>query len=140
MLTTFYKHPAEIVLDSVLSSVIAYTLLGVNPHAAVITFVITALAEMFYHWNTWILNWLGYFIQRPESHCVHHQTGVHRYNYSGLPIWDMLFDTFKNPETFERDCGFRDRREEQVGTMLLGHNVLQSDPFTYRRSGAIKTG
>ncbi|MGH8398327.1 MAG: sterol desaturase family protein [Gammaproteobacteria bacterium] len=132
LLTTFYKHPVEILLDSVLSSLIAYTILGASTQAATLAFVMTGLAEMFYHWNIRTPRWLGYFIQRPESHCVHHQTGVHRYNYSDLPIWDMLFGTFKNPRIFTRECGFNQDREQRMGEMLRGRNVLHSDPFTYK--------
>lgn len=133
LLTTFYKHPVEIVVDSVMSSAVAYTLLGVSPQAATMAFVMTGLAEMFYHWNIRTPQWLGYLIQRPESHCVHHQTGVHRYNYSDLPIWDMLFGTFKNPRTFTRECGFAEDREQRMREMLMGRNVLRSDPYAYRQ-------
>lgn len=133
LLTTFYKHPVEIFVDSVLTSLIAYTLLGVSAPAATAAFVMTGLVEMFYHWNIRTPHWLGYVVQRPESHCIHHMTGVHRYNYSDLPLWDILFGTFRNPRTFESTCGFDDDREEKVGTMLLGRNVLKSDPFAYRR-------
>jgi sterol desaturase/sphingolipid hydroxylase (fatty acid hydroxylase superfamily) len=41
--------------------------------------------------------WLGYFIERPESHSLHHQRGVHRHNDADLPVLDMLFGTFHNP-------------------------------------------
>jgi sterol desaturase/sphingolipid hydroxylase (fatty acid hydroxylase superfamily) len=132
LLTTFYKHPLEIVIDSMLSSLVAYALLGVSTQAAIMAFVMTGLAEMFYHWNIRTPRWLGYFIQRPESHCVHHQTGVHRYNYSDLPIWDIAFGTFRNPGTFMRDCGFNQDREQRMGAMLIWKNVLQSDPYAYK--------
>ena len=56
------------------------------------------MAELLYHWNVSTPAWLGYLIQRPESHCVHHQHGLHRYNYADLPVWDMLFGTFRNPD------------------------------------------
>ncbi len=129
LLTTFYKHPVEIVLDSILSSLVAYTLLGLSPAAGTMAFVMTGLAEMFYHWNIRTPQWLGCFIQRPESHCVHHQRGVHRYNYSDLPIWDLLFGTFKNPPSYTRDCGFDGEREEKLADMLKGKNVLRSDAY-----------
>jgi len=140
LFTTFYKHPVEIVLDSMLSSLVAYTLLGLSPAAATAAFAMTGLAEMFYHWNIHTPRWLGYFIQRPESHCVHHQRGVHRYNYSDLPIWDMLFGTFKNPAVFERECGFDGQREERVLTMLKGENVLRSDAYTAAPSWVKRLG
>ena len=46
--------------------------------------------------------WLGYLVQRPESHSVHHQRGVHAYNYSDLPLFAE-----PGPET-ERDMGADD--------------------------------
>jgi sterol desaturase/sphingolipid hydroxylase (fatty acid hydroxylase superfamily) len=130
LLTTFYKHPVEIVLDSMLSSLVAYTLLGLSPAAGTMAFVMTGLAEMFYHWNVRTPHWVGFLIQRPESHCVHHQRGVHRYNYSDLPIWDMLFGTFKNPPAYVHECGFDGEREERVFSMLKGVNVLRSDAYS----------
>ena len=129
LLTTFYKHPVEIMLDSMLSSLVVYTLLGLSPTAGTLAFVMTGLAEMFYHWNIRTPRWIGYLIQRPESHCVHHQRGVHRYNYSDLPVWDMLFGTFNNPAAFTRECGFDGEREERLNDMLRGRNVLRSDAY-----------
>jgi len=40
---------------------------------------------------------MGYFIQRPEAHCVHHRLGFHYHNFADLSLWDMLFGTFRNP-------------------------------------------
>ena len=54
---------------------------------------------MFQHWNVKTPRWLGYIIQRPESHGLHHELGVHARNYSDFPLWDMLMGTFVNPET-----------------------------------------
>ena len=68
-------------------------------------------------------HWLGYLIQRPESHCVHHQRGRHRNNYSDLPLWDMLFGTFENPRAQPGPCGFAQEAEQQLGPMLVGHGM-----------------
>jgi len=81
------------------------------------------LAEFVYHWNVRTPHWLGYWIQRPESHCVHHQEGLHHYNYADLPIWDMLFGTFHNPRNWNGRCGFGPRGEHHLGEMLLGRIV-----------------
>ena len=67
--------------------------------------------------------WLGYLFQRPESHCVHHQEGVHSYNYADLPLWDMLFGTFRNPKSCEARCGFGPAREHAAAEMLAGVDV-----------------
>ena len=48
----------------------------------------------------------AYIFQRPESHCVHHQEGLHSFNYADLPLWDMLFGTFRNPKEWQSRCGF----------------------------------
>ncbi|HEU4996837.1 MAG TPA: sterol desaturase family protein [Gemmatimonadaceae bacterium] len=73
VLTSFYKHPAEITLNSILSASIVYTLLGVSVPAAALYTVFTAVAEFFYHWNIRTPAWLGPIFQRPESHRVHHE-------------------------------------------------------------------
>jgi len=64
--------------------------------------------------------WLGFLVQRPESHCIHHQEGVHSFNYADLPLWDMLFGTFRNPVRFAARCGFGPQGELRLGTMLRG--------------------
>lgn len=61
---------------------------------------------MFQHANIRTPRWLGYLIQRPESHAVHHGRGIHRYNYADLPLWDIIFGTFRNPETATGEVGF----------------------------------
>src|SRR5260370_10151383 len=63
--------------------------------------MVSGLAELVYHWNVKTPHWLGYIFQRPESHCIHHQEGVHAFNYSDLPMWDMLFGTYRNPLEWE---------------------------------------
>ncbi|SRR5579864_6447134 len=124
VITSFYKHPFEIVINSLLSSAILYLAVGVGPAAASSAVLLSGLAELFYHWNVPTPYWLGYLFQRPESHCVHHQEGVHSFNYSDLPLWDMLFGTFRNPSRWEARCGFGDR-EQRFGEMLIGVDVNQ---------------
>lgn len=123
VITSFYKHPVEIVANGLLSSAIAYFLVGLDPLAAGYAVLLTGLAELFYHWNVRTPHWLGYLIQRPESHCVHHQEGLHRHNYGDLPLWDMLFGTFHNPRDWDARCGFGDAAEQQLGRMLRGKEV-----------------
>jgi len=124
VVTSFYKHPLEIALNSVLSSVVLYLVAGCSPEAASIAVLLTGLAELFYHWNVRTPHWLGYLIQRPESHRVHHQRGVHHDNYSDLPLWDILFGTFHNPRHEQVETGFTDTQEQRVTEMLLGRDVV----------------
>ena len=60
---------------------------------------------------------------RPESHAAHHERGVHAFNYCDLPLWDILFGTFRNPSAFEGQAGFWDGASSRIGAMLLGRDV-----------------
>lgn len=123
LLTSFYKHPVEITINSILSSLIVYTLLGCSITASAYYTVLIAVAEYFYHWNINTPHWLGYLIQRPESHRVHHQYQHHTNNFADLPIWDKLFGTFKNPKTFTGQCGYDDWREDRFEDLLLFRDI-----------------
>lgn len=125
VITSFYKHPFEIFANSILSSAIVYLGVGLGPVAAANAVLLSGLAELFYHWNVSTPYWLGYWFQRPESHCVHHQEGVHAYNYADLPLWDMLFGTFRNPHQWQAHCGFGPYGEQRVIEMLRGVDVTR---------------
>ena len=79
-----------------------------------------AFNAAFQHANIRTPRWLGYLIQRPESHGVHHGRGIHRYNYADLPLWDMVFGTFRNPqpEATPRTAGFYPGASARLATML----------------------
>ncbi len=123
VLTSFYKHPVEILINSLLSSAIVYTLLGCNIRAAAYYTVLTAVAEYFYHWNIKTPRWFGYVVQRPESHRVHHQYRHHTNNFADLPVWDLLFGTFNNPRRPAGRCGFDDWREDRFEDLLAFRDV-----------------
>ena len=118
--TSFYKHPVEILLNGLLSSLILHVLMGLSPASASVVVTITGLAELVYHSNLRTPYWLGFVFQRPESHRRHHERDHHRGNYSDLPLWDLLFGTFDNPRECPRECGFGAEREQQIFRMLLG--------------------
>ena len=124
VLTSFYKHPLEIVLNTLLSALICYPLMGCSStQGAAYTFVI-ALAEMFYHWNVHTPRWIGVLLQRPESHRLHHRRFHHTKNYGDLPLWDWLFGTYSNPRQADRVvCGFGEEAEGAFGAMLLTRPV-----------------
>lgn len=127
IITSFYKHPFEIFLNSILSSAILYLGIGLNPTAAAQAVLLSGLAELFYHWNVGTPHWLGYIFQRPESHCVHHQDGLHTYNYADLPVWDIVFGTFHNPRDWRERCGFGSHGEERLMEMLCGMDISQAE-------------
>jgi len=123
ILTSYYKHPVEILANSWLSTAILYFVVGVGPRACAYAVLLTGLAELFYHWNVRTPYRLGFLVQRPESHCVHHQRGLHGFNYADLPVWDMLFGTFRNPRAWNESCGFAGDGEQRLGAMLIGREV-----------------
>lgn len=123
VITSFYKHPLEILVNGALSSFILYAIVGVDAAAGAFAVALTGLAELFYHWNVRTPYWLGFIFQRPESHCIHHQYGKHRNNYSDLPLWDMLFGTFENPGRLNALCGFGPEGEHRLAEMLAGRDI-----------------
>ena len=122
-ITAFYKHPAELVVNSILSGLIAYTLLGLSIEGAAWMTMFSALGEFFYHMNVKTPRWVGYIIQRPEMHRIHHERDKHTSNFGDLPVFDILFGTYVNPKTYEGPCGFREPRESKVLEMLLFRDV-----------------
>jgi len=126
-ITSFYKHPVEIICNSIIIGSVNFILLGLSIEAAGWNLLIAAVAEYLYHMNIKTPYWLGFIFQRPEMHRVHHQKGKHFNNFSDLPIWDMIFGTFKNPKNRDMKCGFETEREAKLNEMLLFKNV--NNPF-----------
>jgi len=123
IVTSFYKHPLEIVANGVLSSAICYFVVGLGSSAAAGAVLLSGLAELVYHWNVRTPYWMGFVFQRPESHLVHHERGRHARNYSDIPAWDMLFGTFENPRADPAACGFDPEKEARLADMLAFRDV-----------------
>ena len=119
MLTAFYKHPLEIMADSMLSSSVLFMVLGASPAGAAWFNVFAVFGEYFYHSNLRTPRWVGYFLQRPEHHSVHHQLDVHKFNFGDITWWDRLFGTFRECADFAERCGFPEGHEQQLGDMLI---------------------
>ena len=123
-ITSFYKHPLEIILNSLLMGSISYLLLGLNVEAVAWTILYSSIGEYVYHMNIRTPQWIGYIFQRPEMHKIHHKEGVHYNNFSDLPLWDMLFGTYENPKERVKDaCGFCDMKEREFIKILGFKNV-----------------
>ncbi|HET9931637.1 MAG TPA: sterol desaturase family protein [Polyangiaceae bacterium] len=118
-----YLHPLDIGASIVLSLLVTVFVLGLDPVAAAIVGYVGAFYAMFQHLNVKTPPWLGYLIQRPESHCLHHERGVHARNYSDLPLWDIVFGTFHNPRSFAGEVGFGGPAPRRIVAMLLGVDV-----------------
>lgn len=118
-----FFHPLEMVVQVLLQLFVTVLVLGLDPLAAALTGVVAAIYGMFQHWNVRTPVWVGYFIQRPEAHCLHHRRGVHASNYGDLPWWDLLFGTFRNPPASEGACGFDAPADRRVGAMIAWQDV-----------------
>jgi sterol desaturase/sphingolipid hydroxylase (fatty acid hydroxylase superfamily) len=123
VITSFYKHPGEMVVNSIIGSVLVYTLLGLSPAAGAVYTLCTAVGEFFYHTSIRTPRWIGYVFQRPEMHRIHHQYGRHKNNYGDIVWWDMLFGTYENPKEWVHTCGFDEAREQQLLRMLAYQDV-----------------
>ncbi|HVM84400.1 MAG TPA: sterol desaturase family protein [Candidatus Binatia bacterium] len=111
-------HPLEFSVFMAMGTVIPTFVLGLDPVAAALTGYVANFYSYFQHLNMRTPRWLGHLIQRPEAHCIHHQRDVHAWNYGDLPVWDMLFGTWRNPESFEGAVGFDTPADGRLAAML----------------------
>ncbi len=123
VITSFYKRPGEMVVNSIIGSLLVYAFLGLSFEAGAIYTLCTALGEFFYHTNIKTPRWVGFFFQRPEMHRIHHQHGRHKNNYGDITWWDMLFGTYENPKEWVHTCGFDADKEEMLLPMLAYRDV-----------------
>jgi len=131
--SAYYLSPLDVFNFTTLSSLVFFPMLGVSLEAGLWGSAFLTFNAMFQHANVATPRWLGYLIQRPESHGIHHERGVHRHNYSDLPLWDMVFGTFENPEAWEGSAGFYDGASTRILDMLRFRDV--STPQTQRPAG-----
>lgn len=121
--SAFWFSPLDMVGWTVLSSLCLTLIVGITAEAATVVLLATTFMSIFQHSNIRTPRWLGYVVQRPESHSRHHQRGVHAGNYSDLPLYDMLFGTFHNPRDFAPATGFHDGASARVADMLRFRDV-----------------
>lgn len=122
-ITSFYKHPVEIAADSIVTVFFIYCVMGGSAEAGAWTSFFGATGEYFYHSNLKTPQWIGYVLQRPEHHSIHHAVDIHKYNYGDITWWDRIFGTFKEAETFAPACGFPNDNERHLGKMLQFKDV-----------------
>jgi sterol desaturase/sphingolipid hydroxylase (fatty acid hydroxylase superfamily) len=58
---------------------------------------------------------------------VHHARGIHHYNFSDLPLFDLIFGTFRNPKEFAPESGFEGVSSAQILDMLVWKDVAARD-------------
>lgn len=115
--------PLEIALNVIAFQAVTVFVLGLDPLAAALAGYLAAFYGMFQHFNVRTPRWLGWIIQRPESHCVHHRRGFHAWNYADFPLWDVLAGTFRNPREFRGDVGFDPRASQSLLATLGGRDA-----------------
>jgi sterol desaturase/sphingolipid hydroxylase (fatty acid hydroxylase superfamily) len=118
----FWFSPLDMIGFTFVSSLALTLVLGVSGEAAVLVLYVTFFLAVFQHANIRTPQWLGYFVQRPESHSRHHGRGVHRDNYSDLPVFDLLFGTFNNPREHQEN-GFYQGASNRIADMLLWRDL-----------------
>lgn len=121
--SAFLFHPLDMIGWALLGSLALVGGFGVSGEAGFWVALAATFCGMFQHSNLSTPRWLGYFITRPESHSAHHERGVHGRNYGDIPLFDIIFGTFHNPESFEGEVGFYDGASARKLDLLLGRKV-----------------
>ena len=110
---------------SLVGSVSFALVMGLSPQAITIIILTLTFLGIFQHANINTPRWLGHIVQRPESHTIHHARGIHKYNYTDLPIIDMIFGTFKNPKNYEHKTGYYEGASSKITEMLLFKDITK---------------
>ena len=125
-ITSFYKHPVEILLDSFIMTCLLYPILGLSKESSIWLSGFSAFGEYIYHMNIKTPYWMGYFFQRPECHRIHHLRNkrIGGKNFADLPLWDILNGTFENPKERNIPTGFSPDQELKIKEMLQFKEVV----------------
>jgi sterol desaturase/sphingolipid hydroxylase (fatty acid hydroxylase superfamily) len=118
-----YFHPLDMLAWAFLGSFMLVFTFGFAPEAVLYAFIAATFCGLFQHANLRTPHWLGWFVARPEMHAMHHERGVHRFNYGDIPLWDMIFGTYRNPKTWEGQAGFYDGASNRTLDLLIGRDV-----------------
>ncbi len=119
----FWFSPLDVAGLTLLGSLALTLVVGITPEAATATLLLTTFCSVFQHANIRTPRWIGWLVQRPESHSWHHARGLHAGNYADLPLLDVLFGTFRNPRDFAPATGFYDGASARVLDMLRFRDV-----------------
>ena len=123
VLSSNYVHPLDAISGLILSSAIAYSLLGVDMESTAWFSFYLASMGYFIHANITVPRWIGYIIQTPQMHRRHHKYGKHDTNYCDIVWFDMLFGTYDNPAIPCKECGFDQEKENKLVEMLIFKDV-----------------
>jgi sterol desaturase/sphingolipid hydroxylase (fatty acid hydroxylase superfamily) len=122
-MSAYWFSPVDMAGWTLLASVSLVLVVGLAPWPATYVLLTVTFLAVFQHTNIRTPRWLGYLIQRPEAHSHHHGRGVHWDNFADLPVFDMVFGTFRNPRGFADATGFYDGASYRVGEMVAMKDV-----------------
>jgi len=117
--SAFVFNPLDAMGWTFVASLCLVFCVGITPVAATNVLLIVTTLAVFQHTNVRTPQWLGYFVQRPESHSVHHSEGFHDKNYADLPVVDLILGTFENPPQFAERTGIYPGASERTLDLLL---------------------
>ena len=121
--SAFWFSPLDMFGWTAVSSLALTLLVGITAEAATAVLLALTLLAILQHGNVRTPQWLGYFVQRPESHSYHHARGHHTGNFADLPVFDIVFGTFFNPRGFAPATGFYEGASARVADMLRWRDV-----------------
>ena len=124
----FFFSPMDMIGFTFLTSLVMVLFAGFTPQATIYALYGVTFLAVIQHTNIKTPQWMGYFFQRPESHSLHHAKGIHGYNYSDLPLFDIIFGTFRNPKNFSPETGFYKGASSKIGKMILFKDIYNEKP------------
>jgi len=120
---TFYFSPMDMIGFTALGSLCLVVIAGFTAEASTLIILFTTFLAVFQHSNIKTHRWIGYIIQRPEAHSIHHAKDIHAFNYSDIPVFDIIFGTFKNPKEYSHESGFYYGASSKVIDMLMFKDI-----------------
>jgi sterol desaturase/sphingolipid hydroxylase (fatty acid hydroxylase superfamily) len=124
---TFFFSPMDMIGFTLLGSLSLVVVAGFTAEASTLIILFTTFLAVFQHSNIRTHPWIGYIIQRPEAHSIHHAKDIHAYNYSDIPIYDIIFGTFNNPKEYKHESGFYNGASSKVWDMLLFKDISSNE-------------
>ncbi|MCW3160369.1 sterol desaturase family protein [Chryseobacterium oryctis] len=124
----FFFSPMDMIGFTFLTSLAMVWFAGFTPQATIYAIYGATFLAVIQHTNIKTPQWMGYIFQRPESHSLHHAKGVHAFNYSDLPLFDIIFGTFRNPKEFSTETGFYNGASSKIGKMILFKDIYNEKP------------
>ncbi len=119
----FYFSPMDMLGFTILTSLAMVWVAGFTAYASIYAMYGATFLAVIQHANIKTPQWMGYIFQRPESHSLHHEKGTHAYNYSDLPLFDILFGSFRNPKYFSKETGFYPGASTKIVDMILFKDI-----------------